>query len=114
MKLKQTKRQPRGKRIGESSLALCDRTKPLTRAFSPRQLPTNHDPVGGPKARSTNIRLINRRECFLGCHSVCFAPPDVGEKKPKNSPCKVVPYQRHGVSPWGSPQGYKPSLTRRL
>lgn len=32
-----------------------------TRDPSPRQLPTNHDHDGGPCARSTNIRVINRR-----------------------------------------------------
>lgn len=31
------------------------------RVTSPRQLPTNHDHDGGPCARSTNIRVINRR-----------------------------------------------------
>jgi hypothetical protein len=31
------------------------------RAASPRSLPTNHDHDGGPCARSTNIRVINRR-----------------------------------------------------
>jgi hypothetical protein len=32
-----------------------------TRDASPRQLPTNHDHDGEPCARSTNIRVINRR-----------------------------------------------------
>src|SRR5271168_761843 len=33
-----------------------------TRVPSPRQLPTNHDHDGGLCARSTNIRVINRRQ----------------------------------------------------
>lgn len=49
----------RQRRILASSMrqAHCGRT----RALSPRQLPTNHDHDGGPGARSTNIRVINRR-----------------------------------------------------
>jgi hypothetical protein len=35
-----------------------------TRDASPRQLPTNHDHDGGPCARSTNIRVINRRHAL--------------------------------------------------
>jgi len=35
-------------------------------AASPRQLPTDHDHDGGPSARSANIRVINRRERYLG------------------------------------------------
>lgn len=32
------------------------------RALSPRLLATNHDHDGGPYARSTNIKVINRRD----------------------------------------------------
>lgn len=35
-----------------------------TRDCSPRQLPTNHDHDGEPCARSTNIRVINRRHAL--------------------------------------------------
>ena len=46
----------RGTRKGESSISLRQALRP-TRDTSPRQLPTNHDHA----ARSTNIRVINRR-----------------------------------------------------
>ncbi len=36
-----------------------------TRATSPRQLPTDHDHDGEPRARSANIRVINRRHFRL-------------------------------------------------
>ena len=51
----------RGTRQGESSSSLCDGPLALIRADSPRQLPTDDDHDGGPKARSANIRVINRR-----------------------------------------------------
>jgi hypothetical protein len=54
--------RPSDTRKGASSSALCDEGLPSTRATSPRQLPTDHDYDGGPRARSANIRVINRRE----------------------------------------------------
>jgi hypothetical protein len=45
-----------------------------TRDFSPRQLPTNHDHDGGPCARSTNIRVINRRHALPRPLSTCAWP----------------------------------------
>ena len=50
---------------GEPSLRLCDRPiaarpAPLVRGSSRR----NHDHDGGPCARSTNIRVINRRHAL--------------------------------------------------
>ena len=55
----------RGKKRGESSTPLCDRASAWTRERSPRQLPTDLDYVGGLNARSTDIRLINRRVSHL-------------------------------------------------
>ena len=42
-----------------------------TRALSPRQLPTDHDHDGEPRARSANIRVINRRVSNLDRRSLC-------------------------------------------
>lgn len=62
-------------RNGESSAALCGRAFAPTRAFSPRQLPTDQDHDGEPLARSANIRLINRRFCAPGHHPLCVIHP---------------------------------------
>ena len=54
-----------------------------TRDCSPRQLPTNHDHDGEPCARSTNIRVINRRHALPRLLFTCAwarikrGPPDV-------------------------------------
>jgi hypothetical protein len=48
----------------------------LTRVLSPRQLPTNHDHDGGPCARSTNIRVINRRHALPGRCSLVLGPDE--------------------------------------
>jgi len=54
-----------GTRKGEPSTPLCDRALARARVLSARQLPTDHVHVGGPRARSTNIRMINRRPSLL-------------------------------------------------
>ena len=59
--VEQSKRHRGGPRKGGSSAALCDRASARTRAISPRQLPTDHDHDGEPRARFANIRVINRR-----------------------------------------------------
>jgi len=59
--LEQSSQRPGGPRKGGPSAALCDRASARTRAISPRQLPTDHDHDGEPRARSANIRVINRR-----------------------------------------------------
>jgi len=51
----------RGTRNGGPSAPLCDRASARTRDPSPRQLPTDHDHDGELRARSANIRVINRR-----------------------------------------------------
>jgi hypothetical protein len=43
----------------------------LTHDLSPRQLPTDHDHDGEPRARSANIRVINRRVSNLDRRSLC-------------------------------------------
>jgi len=43
----------------------------LTHDPSPRQLPTDHDHDGEPRARSANIRVINRRVSNLDRRSLC-------------------------------------------
>jgi hypothetical protein len=50
---------------------LCGRALTRTHAFSPRQLPTDHDHDGGPLARSANIRVINRRHSRLDRCLLC-------------------------------------------
>ncbi len=59
-----------GTRKGEPSpwTYAASRSGP-TRASSTRQLPTDHDHA----ARPANIRVINRRERFLGC---CLVHPN--------------------------------------
>jgi hypothetical protein len=57
---------------GGPSAVLCDRASAQTRANSPRQLPTDHDHDGEPRARSANIRVINRRACRPT--AACSAP----------------------------------------
>lgn len=54
-----------GKRNGGPSKSPCGGPLAPTRDSSPRQLPTNHDHVGESMTRSTNIRLINRRDRFV-------------------------------------------------
>jgi hypothetical protein len=51
-----------------------------TREFSPRQLPTNHDHDGEPCARSTNIRVINRRDPLLRPLFTCAWPSEDKEE----------------------------------
>jgi hypothetical protein len=65
-----------------------------TRDSSPRQLPTNHDHDGGPCARSTNIRVINRRHALPRPLTTCAWV----ESKPRGHTdhsltCPVMPYQ---------------------
>jgi hypothetical protein len=63
-------------RDGESSNALCGGAFAPTHDPSPRQLPTDHDHVGAPLGRSTDIRLINRRNsCFDRCPVHLTGPP---------------------------------------
>ena len=59
--LKVSGQRSRGARKGGPSEPLCDRATARTRDVSPRQLPTDHDHDGEPRARSANIRVINRR-----------------------------------------------------
>src|SRR6266403_1747882 len=61
--VEQSSQQPSVPRKGGPSVAKCDRASAPTRALSPRQLPTDHDHDGEPRARSANIRVINRRAC---------------------------------------------------
>jgi len=63
--VEQSSQRPGVPRKGGSSAELCDRASARTRAPSPRQLPTDHDHDGEPRARSANIRVINRRPCRL-------------------------------------------------
>jgi hypothetical protein len=71
--MEQSERRSRGRRKGGPSLILCGRAKALTHVHSPRQLPTDHDHDGEPKARSANIRVINRRASHLDRRFLCFA-----------------------------------------
>jgi hypothetical protein len=45
--------------------------KGLTHDPSQRQLPTDHDHDGEPRARSANIRVINRRVSYLDRRFLC-------------------------------------------
>jgi hypothetical protein len=67
--MEQSSQRPGIPRKGGPSACLCDRAAAQTRAVSPRQLPTDHDHDGEPRARSANIRVINRRACrpTAGC-----------------------------------------------
>jgi hypothetical protein len=65
------RQRPSGQRIGGSSFPPCGRPCAETHARSARLLPTELDYVGGPCARSTDNRVINRRfspfgRCLLG------------------------------------------------
>ena len=77
--LKRDGQRLRGTREGESSTLLCDRASARAREASPRQLPTEIEHAGEPKARSANIRMINRRiSRFDRC------PSRFGTRKGKN------------------------------
>jgi hypothetical protein len=56
--------------------------KRLTHEVSPRQLPTDHDHDGGPKARSANISVINRRSSPLDRRLLCS--PNKGWSQSRN------------------------------
>ena len=58
-----------------------------TRDLSPKQIPTIHDHVGESLARSTNIRLIDRRKRCLNCCPIRFA----GAGPPKENKQPWVP-----------------------
>jgi len=98
-----------GTRKGEPSSALCDRAPSRTRVTSPRQLPTDHVHVGGPCARSTYNRLINRRR------SSSTAAPSVSPNTaalPTGEPTRCQVWRR-AAGPRALRLGYRAGRSRR-
>ncbi len=78
-------RRSRGTRTGESSCAPMRQADGRTRDTSPRQLPTDHDYDGELHARSANIRLINRRQRFLGRRPLGIMPTTLSTQQARGT-----------------------------
>jgi hypothetical protein len=69
--LEQSERRSRGTRKRRTLDVSMWQGKSLTHEPSLRQLPTDHDHDGEPRARSANIRVINRRVSYLDRRFLC-------------------------------------------